>query len=84
MKKYFASILTLLVFAAPLMGGAFLEYFSARSENDNIVVEWKTGSEQNLKQFEIQRRSSKSPEWLHIETVAPEGRNFGPVWCREF
>src|ERR1035438_4850770 len=54
--------------------GAYLDYFQAKSEGDNVQVEWKTGDETNVNHYSIQR---KTPHFSYVEiaTVQPNGSN---------
>lgn len=66
----------LLVFGliATVYAGAYLDYFHGRSEGDDIKLEWKTGEENNLSRFVIERKSANS-SFAEIGTVYPKGNN---------
>jgi hypothetical protein len=67
-------ILSLLLFSA-VYGGAFLEYFHTRTDSDNnVVIEWKTAEEVNLRNFVIERKSPQS-SYMEIAVIEPEGDN---------
>jgi hypothetical protein len=66
-------IITFLVIAT-VYAGAYIEYFHARSESDNIKLEWQTGDETNLQNFVIERRTPQS-SYSEIATVQPKGSN---------
>lgn len=72
MKKqiFILSILFLLV--TSVFAGAFLEFFHARSEGENVKLEWKTGEEQNVKNFVIERKPVNG-QFISISTIAPKG-----------
>lgn len=52
-----------------------LQYFTARSESDAILLEWKTGTEENLNRFEVERSASEPNNFIHIGTVSAIGSN---------
>jgi len=59
-----------------LFGGAFIQEFLARSEDGNVILEWWTGQESNVKSFIVERKSGTSPFFQEIgESVAPKGSN---------
>jgi len=60
--------------ATSAIGGAFFDYFHAKSESDNIKLEWKTGDELNLKQFVVERKSING-DFLPVTTIQPKGSN---------
>ncbi len=62
--------------------GAFLEYFQARSEGDNIRLEWRTQEEFNLQHFIIERRNPQT-SYIEISTIAPKGSNSYYVYVDE-
>lgn len=54
--------------------GAFLDYFHARSDGDDVLLEWKTGEESNLQKFVIERKTPQSG-YAEIATISPKGSN---------
>ncbi len=75
MKRTLLLLPILLFLATPIIAGAFLEYFQGRSEGDNVVLEWKTRTESNVRSFEVVRRAGASGEYVTIATVEPRGGN---------
>ena len=77
MKKpiYIFSILSLLAVIGVLYAATELQYFTARSETDAILLEWKTGFEDNLNRFEIERAASDPNNFVQIGTVSAIGSN---------
>lgn len=67
-------IYLLLIAILPLMGSAFLEYFSAKSETGKVKLEWKTGTERNTKEFIIERRPVNG-SFMNLKSVSPKGDN---------
>jgi hypothetical protein len=77
MKKpfYIVSILMPLIVIGVLYAATDLQYFTARSDSDAILLEWKTGVEDNLNRFEIERSASEPNNFIHIGTVSAIGNN---------
>jgi len=74
MKKKFFQILLVLSIVGTSLAGAFMEYFHARSEGENVKLEWKTGEESNLKNFIIERKTQQSA-YVELSTISPKGDN---------
>ena len=64
----------LFAFITTATAGAFLDFFHASSESDNVKLEWKTGEEINLQHFLIERRNPQS-SFTQIATIQPLGSN---------
>ncbi len=77
MKKpfYIFSIILPLFIIGVLNAATELQYFTAKSEPDAILLEWKTGVEDNLNRFEIERSASEPNNFIHIGTVSAIGNN---------
>ena len=52
-----------------------IQYFTAKSEQNAILLEWKTGLEENLNRFEIERSASTPNNFIHIGSLAAIGSN---------
>ena len=74
MKKKFFQILLVLSIVGTSLAGAFMEYFHARSEGENVKLEWKTGEESNLKNFILERKTQQSA-YVELSTISPKGDN---------
>jgi hypothetical protein len=72
---YIVSILVPLLVIGILYAATDLQYFTARSDSDAILLEWKTGVEDNLNRFEIERSASEPNNFIHIGTVSAIGNN---------
>lgn len=66
-------ILTFLIIAT-VYAGAYVSYFHARSESDNVRLEWQTGDESDLQKFVIERKTPQS-SFIEIQEVTPKGDN---------
>jgi hypothetical protein len=72
---YIFSALLFLLIAGVLYAATEIQYFTAKSEHDAILLEWKTGFEDNLNRFEIERSASEPNNFIHIGTVSAIGSN---------
>ena len=52
-KKLLLSIIITLTLVSSIFAFDGLEYFSGRSENDYILLEWKINSQKNIESFFI-------------------------------
>ena len=52
-----------------------LQYFTAKNEPDSILLEWKTGVEDNLNRFELERSASEPNNFMNIGNVTAIGNN---------
>lgn len=73
--KHVTLVLLTVFLAGTLFAGAFLDFFQGRSDGNNITLEWKTRTEQNLVSFEVQRKAGSEGEFITIATVEPRGSN---------
>jgi hypothetical protein len=73
--KYAFSLLLITLLAGTLFAGAFLDFFQGRSDGNNISLEWKTRTEQNLSSFEVQRKAGQDGVYITIANVEPKGSN---------
>jgi flagellar basal body L-ring protein FlgH len=64
---------------ATVYAGAYIEYFHARSESDNVRLEWQTSEETNLQKFVIERKTPQS-SFTEIASVSPKGSNSNYVF----
>ncbi|MBI2428514.1 MAG: hypothetical protein HYV29_06935 [Ignavibacteriales bacterium] len=73
MKHLF--VLTFLV-TLTLIAGAIREgTMQARSDGTNVIVQWGSADESNVKGFEVERRSGAAAEFLSIAVVQKKGSN---------
>ncbi len=69
-----STILVSFLIIATVYAGAYIEYFHARSESDNVRLEWQTSEETNLQKFVIERKTPQS-SFTEVASVAPKGNN---------
>ena len=55
-----STIIISFLIIATVYAGAYIEYFHARSESDDVKLEWQTGEETNLQNFVIERKTPQS------------------------
>ena len=69
-----STIIVSFLIIATVYAGAYIEYFHARSESDNVRLEWQTSEETNLQKFVIERKTPHS-SFTEVASVAPKGNN---------
>lgn len=74
MKKKLFQILFILSLIGTSLAGAFMEFFHATTQGENVKLEWKTGEESNLQNFVIERRTQNS-SYVDLATIYPKGSN---------
>ncbi|MGQ9799943.1 MAG: hypothetical protein ACUVRG_11785 [Ignavibacterium sp.] len=75
MKNTLSKILLFLILIASVYAGAFIQSITARSDGENIIVEWKTGEEtSSLSKFVVERKTPHNG-FVEIGTVTPKGSN---------
>lgn len=67
--------LLILLAAGLLYAATELQYFTGKNESDTILLEWKTGAEENLNRFEIERSASAPNNYVNIGSVTAIGSN---------
>ncbi|MGK9369543.1 hypothetical protein ACSSWA_11635 [Melioribacter sp. Ez-97] len=65
------TILTLLISATLLYAPTTILEFKAESQDNNVLITWKTSSEVNLSHFEIERRTVTG-QFMFLARVEPE------------
>lgn len=73
MKKIIIPVLVIIALSSAL-AGAYIEFFFARSEGDNVKLEWKTGEEQDLKNFVVERKTING-NFVEIAYINAKGSN---------
>ncbi len=74
MKKTVFQLLLILSIIGTSLAGAFIEYFHARADGENVKLEWKTAEESNLKNFVIERKTQQS-SYIDLTTIPAKGNN---------
>lgn len=55
--------------------GSVVEYFTAQSQNDNIIVRWKTSDETGVQKFILERSVNQLNEFTKLAEINPKGNN---------
>ncbi len=79
MKIKLLHILIILFTVTTLFAGAFIQFFNAKSEGDDIRLEWRTAEESNLKMFVVERKTHNNG-FIEIGFVTPKGSNSSYVY----
>jgi flagellar basal body L-ring protein FlgH len=74
-----STIIVSFLIIATVYAGAFIEYFHARSESDNVRLEWQTSEETNLQKFVIERKTPQS-SFSEVASVSPKGNNSNYIY----
>lgn len=61
-----------LLFITSIFGGAFLDYFHVWTQGENVVLEWRTQEEKDVKNFVIERKNPQG-SFVSISTIQPKG-----------
>lgn len=78
-KNKLLHIIILISAVSSLLAGAFIQVFTAKSEGDDIRLEWRTAEESNLKLFVIERKTYNNG-FVEIGFVNPKGSNSSYVF----
>jgi len=73
MKKII--VLIVLFSALPLFSGAYIEFFTGRSDGENITLEWKTHQEDNVSAFVVERKAGVDGQFIMLASIEPRGPN---------
>lgn len=73
MKKNLTTLL-ILCLVSLVFAGATLEFFRGKSENDKVILEWKSREESAVKEFIVERKSLNS-EYIPLASIQPKGNN---------
>lgn len=74
MKMKLSYVLVIILLTTAVFAGTFLEYFQGRSEDEDIILEWKTREEADLQNFKVERKTPQS-SYVEIATIQPKGSN---------
>jgi len=72
MKKVL--LLFALILSSGLIGSAFLDSFTARSDGNQIQLNWTTSNETNLRSFAIERKTVNGT-FVQVSEIAAKGSN---------
>lgn len=69
------AFLSIIIVSSIIYAATELQYFTGKTESDTILLEWKTGIEDNLNRFEIERSASAPNNFVNIGSVTAIGNN---------
>ncbi|MCB0724754.1 MAG: hypothetical protein KDC73_08600 [Ignavibacteriae bacterium] len=78
MKKYLLVTKILVIsfaLTAIAFGAVTLQYFTAKSNSEGILVEWKTMEENNTVKFELERSAESPDNFIYVATISATGNN---------
>ena len=78
MKKYILStplFLIVLMTAGIVFAGVTLQYFTAQSNSEGMLVEWKTMDENKTAKFELERSAGSTDNFIYVATINARGNN---------
>lgn len=73
-EKVIKTLPLLLFITSVALAGAMISLLQARSDGEDIIIEWQTTQETNLKEFVVQRRTPSS-EYTDLQVIVPKGDN---------
>ncbi|MCC6865710.1 MAG: hypothetical protein IT280_06065 [Ignavibacteria bacterium] len=73
--KITSTVYLLIILAGVIYAATELQYFTGKNESDSILLEWKTGTEDNLNRFEIERSASEPNNYVKIGSISAIGNN---------
>lgn len=77
MKKtlLFAYIIILTAFSGVLLASLTLQYFTAKTNSDGVLIEWKTSDEGGTARFDIERSATNPDNFIFIKSINSTGNN---------
>ncbi len=75
LKNTFKAIVLVALVTGLLYAATDLQYFTGKNETDSILLEWKTGFEDNLNRFEVERSASEPNSFVNVGTITAIGNN---------
>jgi len=72
--KRISLILVIIAFVGTAFSGAYFNFFTARSESENIVLKWETQEENNIEYFAVERKTPNT-SFILIDKIDPKGDN---------
>jgi hypothetical protein len=80
MKYLTVKIFLLLILVSITMSYAQVTYFSAKTDGNNVKIEWTSGDESNVAHYSIQR---KTPQTSYIEIASVQSRGSNSYYSYE-
>jgi hypothetical protein len=74
MKFYTIKLFLILIFLSAVSAYSQVTYFSAKTDGNNVKVEWTSGDESNAAHYSIQRKTPQT-SYIEITSVSAKGSN---------
>jgi hypothetical protein len=71
----FKSILFVILISTAVYAGVTLQYFTAKTNSEGILVEWKTLDESGTVSFDIERSANTPDNFVGIKSINAAGNN---------
>ena len=68
-------IIVLSAFTGILFASLSLQYFTAKTNSDGVLIEWKTNDEGGTARFEIERSATNPDNFIFIKSINATGNN---------
>jgi hypothetical protein len=75
MYKKLTTLFLLFIIASVAFGGLTFEFFTAKTNTDGILLEWKTGDESGIVKFDIERSAVTPNSFVFIKSLSALGNN---------
>lgn len=72
MRNKWFKILAVLLISGIASAGAILDFFTVQTDGEYVKIEWKTGEENNIDHFSIQRKTPQT-DYIEIVQIKPRG-----------
>jgi len=77
MKKAISiSVILIIIITGSLIAKASFSFFNARTEGQNVFLEWKTDKEVDLIQFGVERKALNSTSYTTIAYIKPNANQY--------
>jgi hypothetical protein len=74
-KKKFILFIFIFAFSSLVFASVTLQYFTAKTNADGILVEWKTIDEEGCSSFVIERSANSPDNFVSIKNINASGNN---------
>jgi hypothetical protein len=68
-------VVVLSAFTGILFASLSLQYFTAKTNSDGVLIEWKTNDEGGTARFEIERSATNPDNFIFIKSINATGSN---------
>ncbi len=75
MKKIVLLLIVSLFTLTVAIASVSFHFFTAKSNSDGVLIEWKTGDEDGVSRFEIERSAGSMENFIFIKAINATGNN---------